>query len=456
MAVLYTSAARLPDGWARNVRFEIGSDGALRSITANAASDGAQLLPGPVIPGMPNLHSHAFQRSMAGLAEARSPAGDDFWSWREAMYRFLAWLGPAEVEAIATQLYIEMAKAGYTRVCEFHYLHNDPSGVLYRDSCTIARAHLRAAEKAGIGITLVSTLYTSGGCGGKPLKPAQSRFAIAPEALIEMVYALEEETVSKPDANIAIGIHSLRAARIDEMERLLVTLPGRAIHIHVAEQRGEVEECLASCGRTPVAQLDHAIGLDARWSLVHATHITPDEIEMIVEAGATVVLCPSTEGNLGDGFFPADAYFQRGGKFGIGTDSQVSIDPREELRWFEYGRRLQSQRRALSNDPANANTGAWLWLNAADGGRAPCAAPVGRLEVGARADFLVLDAQSPALFDREGDTLLDAFVFASTPASPIREVWVGGKRIIDGGRHAMEDDAARDYRAALMREKEQT
>ena len=455
MAALFAQAARLPDGWAADVRFEIGGDGALRAITANASADGAQILPGPVIPGMANLHSHAFQRAMAGLAEARGPAGDDFWSWREAMYRFLARLGPADVEAIATQLYIEMAKAGYTRVCEFHYLHNDPSGAPYRDPCAMARAHLRAAEKTGLGITLVPTLYIFGGCGGKPLKPTQARFGIAPEAQTEMILALEQQTASNLNANVALGIHSLRAARIEEMERLLAALPGRAIHIHVSEQRGEVEECLAWCGRTPVAQLAHTVGLDARWSLVHATHIMPDEIDMIVEAGATVVLCPSTEGNLGDGFFPADAYFKRGGKFGIGTDSQISIDPREELRWFEYGRRLQSEHRALSNDDRNANTGAWLWLNAAQGGRASCAAPVGRLEVGARADFLVLDAQSPVLFDREGDTLLDAFVFASTTVSPIREVWIGGKRIVENGRHVMEDEAARDYRAALTRMKEQ-
>lgn len=456
MTTLFAQSARLPDGWARNVRFEIDGDGTFRSIAPNATADGAQTLPGPVIPGMPNLHSHAFQRAMAGLAEARGPGGDDFWSWREAMYRFLARLGPTEVETIAVQLYIEMVKAGYTRVCEFHYLHNDPSGVPYRVPCAMARAHLRAAEKVGIGITLVPTLYTSGGCGGKPLKLTQARFAIAPEALTEMILALEEETASTPNAKVAIGIHSLRAARIEEMQKLLTALPDRAVHIHMAEQRGEVEECLVWCGRTPVAQLAHAVGIAARWSLVHATHIAPDEIEMIVEAGAAVVLCPSTEGNLGDGFFPADAYFQRGGKFGIGTDSQISIDPREELRWFEYGRRLQSERRALSNDESNANAGAWLWLNAAQGGRASCAAPVGRLETGSRADFLVLDAQSPTLFDREGDTLLDAFVFASTTASPIREVWVGGKRIVENGRHAIEDEAARDYRAALTLMKEKT
>lgn len=454
MTTLFAQTARLPEGWARNVRFEIDGGGVFCSIAVNAAADGAQILPGPVIPGMPNLHSHAFQRAMAGLAESRGPAGDDFWSWREAMYRFLARLGPAEVEAIATHLYIEMAKAGYTRVCEFHYLHNDPSGASYRDPCAMARAHLRAAENTGIGITLVPTLYTSGGCGGKPLKPTQTRFAISPEALTDMIFALEEETAAASNTDIAIGIHSLRAARIEEMKRLLTALPGRAVHIHVAEQRGEVEECLAWCGRTPVSQLAHTVGIDVRWSLVHATHITPDEIETI--AGATVVLCPSTEGNLGDGFFPADDYFKRGGKFGIGTDSQISIDPREELRWFEYGRRLQSERRALSNDDTNANTGAWLWLNAAEGGRAPSAAPVGKLEVGARADFLVLDAQSPLLFDREGDALLDAFVFAPTTTSPIREVWVGGKRIVENGCHAMEDEAAQDYRAALTRMKELT
>lgn len=453
MVVLHAPAARLPGGWASNVRLEIGTGGEILSLSPDAAKAGAIALPGPIVPGMPNLHSHAFQRAMAGLAEIRSPSGDDFWSWREAMYRFLAVLTPCDVEAIATQLYIEMLKAGYTRVCEFHYLHNDVDGRPYADPSEMARAHLRAAETAGIGITLIPVLYTSSGCGGKPLKATQARFRIAPPALIEMVHALEDSVKGKPDANVAVSLHSLRAARMEEIAAVVEALPGLPLHIHASEQRGEVEECVAWCGRTPVAQLQHTIGLDSRWHLVHATHITPEEIEIIADAGATPVLCPTTEGNLGDGFFPADAYFAKAQRFGIGTDSHVTIDPREELRWFEYGRRLKTEHRALSATDAVPHTGAWLWTTAAAGGRNACGANLGSLEVGARADFLVLDTESPSLMDREQDTLLDAFVFASLPDPPIAEVWVGGQKKVAGCRHTHDKEARDAYRRALTRMK---
>jgi formimidoylglutamate deiminase len=451
MTALFAPAARLPEAWAGNVRFEVGEDGAIEAVSANASPAGAEMLRGPVIPGMPDLHSHAFQRAMAGLAEVRSEDSDDFWSWREAMYRFLAFLTPDDAEAIATQLYIEMAKAGYTRVCEFHYLHNDPSGARYREPAAMAQAHLRAAKRAGIAITMVPTLYTSGGCGGKPLKEGQKRFAITPDQLIDMIRQLDKETASDENADVAIGIHSLRAAQPSEMRDILKTLSERITHIHVSEQTKEVEECVAWCGRTPIAELDHEFGLDERWNLVHATHIAPEEIEIVCRARATVTLCPTTEGNLGDGFFPADAYFASRGIFGIGTDSQICVDPREDLRLFEYGRRLKARKRAISGDKRMPHVGAWLWLNAAAGGANPCAAAVGKLQKGYRADFVVLNLDSPSLYQRAGDTLLDSFVFASAGNGDIRDVFIGGKRVVADGRHPAEAQARAQFARTMER-----
>jgi formimidoylglutamate deiminase len=451
MIALFAPSARLPEAWAENVRFDIGDDGVIQAVTANARAGGAHELAGPVIPGIANLHSHAFQRAMAGLAEYQSQHEDDFWSWREAMYRFLAFLSPEDVEAIATQLYTEMVKAGYTRACEFHYLHNDPKGAPYRERGVMALAHLRAAKSAGLAITLVPTLYTSGGCGGKPLKDGQKRFAISPNELVDMVLQLEEKTKSEPNADVAVGLHSLRAVQPSEIEEVLAALPRRAVHIHVSEQPREVEECLAWCGRTPVAELHHEFGLSEKWNLVHATHITLEEVEMIAKARATVTLCPTTEGNLGDGFFPANEYFRRGGMFGIGTDSQITIDPREELRLFEYGRRLRSEKRVRSTDKTQAHSGAWLWLHAAEGGAHPSAARVGKLQKGYRADFLVVNDQTPSMFHRAGDTLFDAFVFAAHGTSPVRDVWIGGKHVVADGKHAGEEKAARDFRRAMER-----
>jgi formimidoylglutamate deiminase len=451
MIALFAPSARLPEAWASNVRFDIGDDGIIQRVTAKASAAGAEKLSGPVIPGVPNLHSHAFQRAMAGLAEYRGENDDDFWSWREAMYRFLAFLSPEDVEAIATQLYVEMAKAGYTRVCEFHYLHNDPKGAPYRERGAMALAHMRAAKTAGIAITLMPTLYNSGGCGGEPLKEGQKRFAISSGELIDMVQMLEEKTARETNADVAIGLHSLRAAQPSEMKKVLAALPKRTLHIHVSEQSREVEECLAWCGRTPVAELHHEFGLDEKWNLVHATHITQEEVEIIANARATVTLCPSTEGNLGDGFFPADAYFQRGGIFGIGSDSQICIDPREELRLFEYGRRLMVGKRSRSADKRMPNVGAWLWLQAAEGGLNPSAAPVGKLQQGFRADFIVADIETPSMFRRAGDTLLDAFVFAAHGTSPVRDVWIGGRRIVANSHHPAEVQVERAFKQAMER-----
>ena len=452
MPVLFAPEARLPAGWAKDVRIETTGDGLICSVLAGECSDGAERLAGPVIPAMANLHSHAFQRGMAGLGEARTRPGDDFWSWREVMYRFLDRIGPDEVEAIAAQLYVEMVEAGYGRVAEFHYLHNDPDGAAYADTLEMARAHVRAAKTAGIGLTLVPVLYTHSTFGGRDPTHGQRRFIQDAPAYLRMLEALQGEA-AREGFDIGVSAHSLRAVTPEQIAEVLAVAPKDIpVHIHVAEQTKEVSDCLDWSGRRPVEWLLEHVGLDERWRLVHATHMTDEEAKGAADSGAVAVVCPTTEGNLGDGFFQADAWFAANGVIAVGTDSHVSIDPREELRWFEYGRRLQHRKRGLSEPAPLQNPGAALWLEAAKadarGGGAMC----GRIEPGWRADFLVLDADHPNLAGRSGDAVLDSLVFVSTPGpSPIAETWVGGRRLTERGRHPRADETARAFGDVLRR-----
>ncbi len=411
---------------------EVGTDGT-----------GARL-PGPVVPAIPNLHSHAFQRAIAGATEILSPSGGDFWTWRQAMYGSLGVLTPDDVRAIATQLYIEMAKAGYSRVCEFHYLHNDVDGRAFATPTVMADALVEAAATAGIGLTLVPVLYTSSGFGGRAPEPAQRRFVQSVDAYAALIEGLRGRV------DLAIGFHSLRAVTPAQMRAVLAidgTLP---VHIHIAEQVKEVDDCLAWSGARPVDWLAREVDLDARWCLVHATHLTEAEVRTVAASGATVAICPTTEANLGDGFFDSEGYFAARGTWGIGSDSHVSVDAREELRWLEYGRRLRLRRRALSGTPAQPHVGAWLWLQAASA-VAPTGVATGRIAAGQRADFVVLDTDNPQLAGRRGDALLDSLVFVNAGAAPIREVWAGGRRIVADGHHAHEEQSARAYSDTLAR-----
>ena len=444
MPVVFAPQARLPAGWASDVRIEISDDGVIASVIAGESRQGADLLSGPVIPAMANLHSHAFQRGMAGLGEARTRPGDDFWSWREVMYRFLDRIGPAEVEAIATQLYVEMAEAGYGRVCEFHYLHNDADGRAYADPLEMARAHVRAAKTAGIGLTLVPVLYTHSTFGGREPNHGQRRFIQTTDQYLAMVSALAAEA---EDFDLAISVHSLRAVTPEQIADVLAVAPDDVpVHIHVAEQTKEVNDCLAWSGKRPVRWLIDNVALNDSWRLIHATHMNEDEAHDAAQTGAVAVVCPTTEGNLGDGFFQADAWFAANGVIGLGTDSHVTIDPREELRWFEYGRRLQHQKRGLSEPVPLPNPGAALWLDAAKADARGGGVQTGRIEPGWRADFLVLDGDHTNLAGRAGDAILDSLVFVSTPGpSPIAETWVGGERLTQAGRHPRAEETARAY-----------
>jgi formimidoylglutamate deiminase len=434
---LFFQQARLPDGWARDVLVSV-RDGQIAAVETGAAPGDAERVSGAVIPAMTNLHSHAFQRAMAGLAERGGAGVDDFWAWRAAMYGFLGKLTPGQVEAIAAQLQVELLEQGYAGICEFHYLHNAPDGRPYDDPAEMAWAIRRAAETTGIGLTLTPVLYASSGFGGAPPSDGQKRFIMDVDGFLKLIEATKAE---------ALSFHSLRAVTPEQMATVLAAIPDLPIHMHAAEQTGEVEACLAWSGERPVEWLLNHQDLSSRWALVHATHMTDAEATGLARSGATAVLCPSTEGNLGDGFFNAAPYLAAGGHFGIGTDSHVSTSPTEELRWFEYGRRLQARRRTLGGEEGG-NVGAWLWTQAAKAGSGPTGRSVGEIAIGARADFVVLDPDHPTLAGRSGDLILDSFVFSGQGG--VREVWAGGRRLVQDGRHIARDAVAARYRSALQ------
>jgi formimidoylglutamate deiminase len=402
-----------------------------------------------VLQGMPNLHSHAFQRAMAGLAERRGRSEDSFWSWRETMYAFASTVGPDELQAIAAQLYVEMLKAGYTQVCEFHYLHHQPDGTPYADPAAMSLALVEAAREAGIGLTLLPVLYMTGGFDARPLAERQRRFGHGVEdflALVERLRALET-----PMLRVGIALHSLRAVPEAAMRDVLdaVAGTGMPIHIHIAEQLGEVQDCLAVHNARPVEWLLDRAPVDARWCLVHATHLTDDELRRVAASGAVVGLCPTTEANLGDGLFPLADYLDAGGALGIGSDSHISISPVEELRWLEYGQRLATHHRNVGARTAGASVGATLWNAALAGGaQASGMPPPGAFATDRRADLLVLDDTSPLLAARDAASIIDSFLFAgNTPL--VRDVKVAGRWVVRDFHHSDEARIAARYRTTV-------
>ncbi len=452
MTVLFADQALLPDGWARDVRIVIADDGTIAAVVPGAAAGDAQRLPGPVLPGMPNLHSHAFQRAIAGLAERAGPADDSFWTWRKVMYGFVARLTPEAVEAIAAQLYVEMLKAGYTALGEFHYLHHAPDGRPYADPAEMSERVIAAARAAGIGITHLPVLYAHGGFGGAEAGAAQRRFLHDAESFAALVEGLIARHGDEPEVRIGIAPHSLRAVSPELLAEALVMIDAldatAPIHIHIAEQEKEVADCLAWSGTRPVDWLLGNCAVDRRWCAVHATHMTLAETVALARSGAVAGLCPTTEANLGDGLFPLRAYLDADGALGVGSDSHVSVSPVEELRWLEYGQRLATRRRNIAAESGAPHVGARLYRAALAGGAQALGRPIGALAPGLRADLVALDAEHPILAGRSEEYLIDSWVFSGN-ANPVREVWVGGRRVIEDGHHADEDAIAARYRAAL-------
>ncbi len=401
------------------------------------------------LPGMPNLHSHAFQRAMAGLAEYGGAGPDDFWTWREVMYRVALSVRPDDVEAIAAELYVEMLEAGFTRVGEFHYLHHDIDGAPYADIAEMAARILAAAAESGIGMTLLPVFYAHGDFGGAPPSAGQRRFICGVDGFSEL-FAASEAAVSKQDgANIGVAPHSLRAVTPAELARLAEIMPGAPFHLHAAEQTKEVDASVAVLGRRPVEWLLENADVDARWCLIHATHMTEMETEALAASGATAGLCPITEANLGDGIFNGRLFLESGGAFGIGTDSNVLIDPAAELRQLEYAQRLRDRaRNRMSTD--GKSTGRTLFERAVAGGNKALGQPAAGLVPGAAADIVSLRPDDRALEGRNGDRILDAWIFAARDCA-VDCVWVRGVKQVADGRHLRRDAVRKRFDNVMRR-----
>jgi formiminoglutamate deiminase len=443
MTRLWFSSALLPHGWADAVRLTV-ADGLIAAVEVGAASEGGGERHGPAVPGLPNVHSHTFQRAMAGLTERRGgAAGDDFWTWREQMYRFVDRLDPDGVEAVAALAFAEMLETGFTRVGEFHYLHHDPTGARYANPAELAVRIVAAAAVTGIGLTLLPVFYAHSNFGGLPPTHGQRRFVTDPDEFARLLEASRAALAAHTGSVLGVAPHSLRAVTADELRAVVQLAPPPApIHIHVAEQTKEVDDCLAWCGRRPVEWLLGEGLLDDRWCLIHATHTTPAELAGVAACGSTVGLCPITEANLGDGVFDARTFLAAGGRFGVGTDSNVLIDAAGELRQLEYAQRLVTRGRNVLATDATPSVGRTLFDAALRGGSH--ALGVAGLAVGQPADVVSLDA-TPT-----GDRLLDEWVFARRVA-PVASVWCRGRRVVAGGRHVDRDAIDRRYRTALAK-----
>ena len=448
--------ALLPDGWHDDVLVSVDAAGLIAKATPQNGNATATLLDGPVLPGMPNLHSHAFQRAMAGLAERSGPAaGDSFWTWRETMYRFASRLTPEDVEAIAGQLYAEMLEAGFTAVAEFHYLHHQPGGTPYADPAELSRRILAAADTAGIGLTHLPVLYRYGGFGAKEPQERQRRFLHDADAYARLLQALTPQLQNRSDRRLGIAPHSLRAVTPELLRDGIAALDAidsaAPIHIHIAEQTAEVDDCMAWSGKRPVQWLlDQGI-VNKRWCLVHATHLDAEETQRLAASNAVAGLCPTTEANLGDGIFPAIDYMAAGGRIGIGSDSHISVSVAEDLRLLEYGQRLIRRSRTVLAGGPERSTGRRLFEAALKGGAQALGQPMGAIAPGHRADFVLLDSDAPSLAGRSGDMALDAWIFSHQTRSAIRDVYVAGHHVVENGRHIRSEDLAAKHRQALRR-----
>jgi len=449
---LFAADALTPDGWRRDVRIDVDADGSIVAVQSGSSGGAAERVAGPLIPGMPNLHSHAFQRAIAGRTGRAASDGDSFWTWRAAMYAFLDRVDADAFAEIAAQAYVEMLKAGYTRVAEFHYVHHDPQGKPYGDPAELSRRVVDAASATGIGLTLLPVFYAHSAFGGAPPNAGQRRFIHSLDSYAHLIAALAQDS-ARSNWNLGVAPHSLRAVMPQELSAIVKLVPQHApVHIHAAEQQKEVADCLAWSGERPIAWLlDHA-GVDARWCVVHATHMTEEETRGLAASEAIAGLAPTTEADLGDGTFAARAYFDAHGAFGIGSDSNTMIDPYAELRQLEWSQRLVSRSRnvlAIGDAPVGQS----LYAAAAHGGARAMAVAAGAIAPGMRADLVVLDPRDAALAEQDVDTMLDAAIFGPC-RNAVRDVMVGGRWVVRDGHHVDEDEVYSRYRrtvAALRR-----
>ncbi len=441
--------AWLADGWRRDVRITV-TDGIISAIEPDSPNDGAETVAGFAVPGLPNLHCHAFQRGMAGLAERRGPAGDSFWTWRDVMYRFLGRLTPDDVEAIAALAYVEMLERGFTTVGEFHYLHHGADGTPYAELGEMAFRIAAAAGETGIGLTLLPVLYGYSGFGALPPTQGQRRFVNDPDRFLRLLERARAAVATLPAAVVGIAPHSLRAVTPETLCMVTENVPDGPIHIHIAEQIKEVEDCIAWSGQRPVEWLlDHA-SVDDRWCLVHATHMTTEETRRMAAFRAVAGLCPLTEASLGDGVFNGEDYLAAGGRFGVGSDSNIEIDAPGELRMLEYSQRLLHRARNVMTTQEGESTGRRLLKEALKGGAQALGRPIGELAVGRRADVVVLDAEHPDFAGAASDHWLDAWIF-SAGRNAVRTVFTSGEKVVDDGRHLHRAEVHARYRAVMRR-----
>jgi formiminoglutamate deiminase len=449
MRKLILDHALLPSGWARDVAVDIGG-GTIRAVRAQAAPDGRERVAGVALPGLPNLHSHAFQRGMAGLAETRGPANDSFWTWRQVMYRFLGNLRPDDVEAVAAYAMMEMLEGGFTALAEFHYLHHDPDGRPYADPAELAGRIVTAAGETGMGVTLLPVFYAQGGFGGAAPNEGQRRFLTDIPLYKRILEGAREAAAALDDAVVGIAPHSLRAVTPESLKELLTLAGEGPVHIHVAEQVKEVEDCISWSGQRPVAWLLGHAQVDGRWCLIHATHLDAEETRGLAATGAVAGLCPITEANLGDGIFGGVDFQTASGLFGIGSDSNIEISAPGELRQLEYSQRLKHRGRNMLARQEGQSTGRSLYERALAGGARALGRRIGAIEVGARADLVVLDAAHPDFAARTGDRWLDAYVFVAGKAA-IDTVMVAGEPVVTKGRHRHREAIAARYVRTMAR-----
>ena len=460
----HMTSAFLSQGWARDAIVTVSDEGLITALEAAGPAgrrDSTELIDGIVIPGMANAHSHAFQRAMAGNTEYRLSARDSFWTWRTAMYALANRIEPGDLQTLATQLFIEMLKSGYTSVAEFHYLHRQTSGAAYSGANALWEAIGNAASAAGIALTFLPTLYQTSDFGGRPLKPEQARFASDTDAFLRAIEDRidAERRDSSPQREMRMqrtgaAFHSLRAVPLDNLRRaarqlreLDASLP---LHIHVAEQLLEVQACVRETGRRPIELLLDTGLLDRHWCLVHATHATAEELRGVAAAAATVCVSISTEANLGDGFFDTARFLKASGHLCVGSDSQSTVSPAEELRWLEYQQRLRKKRRGVLAGSVAPHVGTRLWRDAAQHGAQAIGQPAGAIAVGRRADWVVLDAGHPSMVGAIADTALDHLLFAGGDAA-IRDVMVAGRWALKDRRHPLEDELRPRFAALMQR-----
>jgi formimidoylglutamate deiminase len=444
---LYAQHALLPSGWASQVRLHWDAEGNFTQIETGVTPNAFEKQCGFVSPGMTNLHSHAFQRAMAGMTEVAGEGPDSFWTWRDLMYRYALAISPEQMQAIASQLYSECLRHGYTSVCEFHYVHRAPNGNFYTDIAETSKQVIAAATKTGMGISMLPVLYSYADFNQQALREDQRRFNTNVEQILQIVQALEGQR----NAQVEVGVapHSLRAASTDQIRDLMQGMPAqRPIHIHIAEQMREVQACLAATGKRPVELLFETQNVDKHWCLVHATHLTQQEVASMAASQSVAGICTSTEGNLGDGFFELPAYIAANGRFGIGTDSHASQSVVEEIRWLEYGQRLKQQGRNIASVKGQRRVADFLWQQCLSGGAQASGRKVGQLQSGYRADIVVFDDQHPNLQNIDVADMLSTVVFSGNDQL-VRDVYVGGELVVEAGRHREQTQINADYVACM-------